>query len=30
MEESERLWWYDKCLSHNERVQAEIESKRRR
>jgi hypothetical protein len=30
MEESERLRWYERCISHNEKVQADIEAAKRR
>jgi len=30
MEDSERLWWYEKCLSHNEQVRADIDAAKRR
>lgn len=30
MEDSERLSWYERCLSHNERVQSDVESAKRR
>jgi len=30
MDEDDRLWWYEKCLSHNEKVQAEIDAAKRR
>jgi len=30
MEDSERLSWYERCVSHNEKVQSEIDAAKRR